>query len=305
VIKQVVITGAAGFIGRNIACEYAKLGATVIGIGRSAWTDWEQFGLSAWHCCDVTLDSLISYAITPDVIIHCAGGASVGYSVQEPYQDFIQTVETMVQVLEFMRLYSPASRLVYPSSAAVYGQVNSLPISEYTPLQPISPYGVYKKMAEELCQLYANQYHLSIAIVRLFSIYGEDLHKQLLWDACNKLAKGDSEFFGTGEEIRDWLHVSDAAKLIILAAEHASTKSPVLNGGSGEGISVKNILQLLNMQLGFNRQLCFSAHQKQGDPSAYIANIDIAKSWGWVPEIKWQQGVAEYADWYKQCQLFG
>lgn len=304
VTKQVLITGAAGFIGRHVAREYAKLGANIIGIDRREWSDWKQNGFSAWHCSDVTLDSLVECAGSPDLIVHCAGGASVEFSLEEPYLNFTQTVDTMLQVLEFMRLHSPASQLVYSSSAAVYGQVNSLPIGEDAPLQPISPYGVYKKITEELCQLYANQYKLSIAIVRLFSIYGEGLKKQLLWDACNKLFKGDSEFFGTGEEIRDWLHIRDATKLIILAAEHASTKCTILNGGSGEGTSVKNILQILNIQLGLNRKIYFSTQQKKGDPSAYIANIDIARSWGWNPEIKWQQGVAEYAAWYKKCQPF-
>lgn len=296
--KQILITGAAGFIGRHVAAEYAKRGMRVVGIGRGGWTDWRHYGISSWHRCEVTLDSLVEYAGTPDVIVHCVGGASVGFSVQEPYQDFIQTVQTMAQMLEFMRLYAPQARLVYPSSAAVYGQVEQLPISEDSPLQPISPYGVYKQMAEDLCQLYARQYHLFMAVVRLFSVYGEGLRKQLLWDACCKLQQGKSEFFGTGEEIRDWLHIADAAKLIALAAEHASSECPVLNGGSGEGVSVKSVLQHLSEQLGSNLQPRFSSEQKEGDPTAYIANIKIAQQFGWMPEIDWRKGVADYAKWF-------
>lgn len=300
--NHVLITGAAGFIGRHVAAEYAaKRGMQVIGMGRGEWTDWRAYGLSEWYRCDVTLDTLIEFAGIPDVIVHCAGGSSVGFSTQEPYQDFIQTVQTMAQVLEFMRLYAPQAKLIYPSSAAVYGEVVQLPILEDAPLQPISPYGTYKQMAENLCQLYTRRYHLSISILRLFSVYGEGLRKQLLWDACCKMKQGESNFFGTGEEIRDWLHVHDAVKLIMLAAEHASPACLILNGGSGAGVSIRNILQHLSEQMGLNVQSRFTAKPKEGDPNAYIADIGIAKQLDWHPEIEWRQGVAAYVEWFKKC----
>ncbi|MBI5918954.1 MAG: NAD(P)-dependent oxidoreductase [Nitrosomonadales bacterium] len=293
-----MITGAAGFIGRHVSAEFARRGMRVTGMGRGELGDWHLYGIDTWYPCEVTVDSLFQYADTPDVIVHCAGGASVGVSVQEPYQDFIQTVQTMAQVLEFMRLRAPHAKLVYPSSAAVYGQVKQLPISEDTPLQPISPYGTYKQIAENLCQLYAHQYQLSIAIVRLFSIYGEGLRKQLLWDACNKLANGNPEFFGTGGEVRDWLHVKDAAKLLALAADHASPIAPILNGGSGQGVCIRDVLQHLSEQLGSNVVPQFSSCEKVGDPNAFIADMTIAKQWGWSPEIDWHSGVAGYAQWF-------
>ncbi|NOT98961.1 MAG: NAD-dependent epimerase/dehydratase family protein, partial [Sideroxydans sp.] len=195
--KNVLITGAAGFIGRHIALEFAKQGWHVIGLGRGDWVDSHESGLSAWHCSEVTLDALVQYAGKPDVIVHCAGGASVGFSVEQPAVDFDLTVKTTSNVLEYIRLYTPATRLVYPSSAAVYGQVKTLPIIETAHLNPVSPYGVHKLMAESLCQLYAKEFGLSVAMVRLFSIYGNGLRKQLLWDACKKLCQGKKEFFGT------------------------------------------------------------------------------------------------------------
>lgn len=296
--KSVLITGAAGFIGRHVAAEYATRGMRVIGMGRGDWTDWQEYGISEWHCSDVTIDSLVEYGGRPDVIVHCAGGSSVGVSIQDPYQDFIQTVQTIAQVLEYMRLHVPHAKLVYPSSAAVYGQVKQLPIPENAPLQPISPYGVYKQMAESMCRLYASQYHLSIAVVRLFSIYGEGLRKQLLWDACNKLVEGESEFFGTGEEVRDWLYVQDATNLLVLAAEHATPACPILNGGAGQGVCVKDVLQHLSAQLGLSVKPQFSTLAKVGDPNAYVADMAIAKQWGWSPQTDWRSGVARYTQWF-------
>jgi len=299
--RKVLITGASGFIGRNIAREYANNGWYIIGMGHGNWLDWQAFGIAEWHCCDITLETLIQYASNPDIIIHCAGGSSVGLSVTDPYFDFTKTVDTMAQVLEFMRLHAPEAKLVYPSSAAVYGQVDHLPISENTPLLPISAYGTYKLMAEQICKLYAKNYNLSIIIVRLFSIYGDGLKKQLLWDACNKLSAGETEFFGTGEEIRDWLHIDDTTSLITLAAEHASVDCPIINGGSGEGVSTKIILQILATKLGIHLIPVFSSKPKIGDPNAYIADMQIAEQWGWKPKRDLQTQISTYVEWYRQC----
>lgn len=212
--KTVLITGAAGFIGRYAAYEFSRNGWYVSGIGWGEWPDCNSYGLSAWNNSDVNITSLLEFADKPDVIVHCAGGASVGFSVEHPAADFDMTVRTTSHVLEFIRLHSPATRLVYPSSAAVYGQVKNLPITEDTPLNPMSPYGLHKQMAESLCQLYSLQFGVLSAVVRLFSIYGNGLHKQLLWDACQKFSSGKNIFFGTGKEVRDWLHVEDAARLL-------------------------------------------------------------------------------------------
>lgn len=300
--KSVLITGAAGFIGRHVAREYSRNGWSVVGIGRGEWSDWRNYGLTAWHSVDVGIDSLSEYGGKPNVIVHCAGGASVGASVEFPATDFDLTVKTTSDVLEFIRCHTKSTKLIYPSSAAVYGQVNSLPIIEDVPLNPISPYGVHKKMAEDLCRLYAQQFELSVAVVRLFSIYGAGLRKQLLWDACRKFKQGECSFFGTGNEIRDWLHVRDVAKLLFTAAQNASTLCPFVNAGSGLGVPVNDILLYLSDQFGRDNSPIFSSKPKAGDPNAYIADISKALAWNWEPKIKWREGLAEYVEWYKQCQ---
>jgi len=301
--KSVLITGAAGFIGRYVAKEFSSQGYEVVGMGWGKFPDHVLWGVSTWHECEVTLETLCAFANTPDVIVHCAGGSSVGYSVEYPRQDFCRTVDATSYVLEYMRLHSPDSKLVYPSSAAVYGQVNVVPILEDIELSPISPYGSHKLMAEQLCQMYARQYHLSIAIVRLFSIYGEGLRKQLLWDACQKLSQGDRTFFGTGEEIRDWLHVHDVSKFLMVAKTYADSSCPIVNVGSGEGVKVRDILNHLSCALGHNEVIEFSSQPKAGDPNAYIADISKIDAWGWQAYIDWHQGISDYVIWYQQqCQ---
>lgn len=295
------MTGAYGFIGRHVARQLNCDGWRVIGLGHGSWNreEWQSWGISEWHTADVTLNSLITYGGKPDVILHCAGSGSVGFSMMYPHQDFQRTVETTIAVLEYVRMYAPRARVAFPSSGGVYGEANRLPISETDSISPASPYGVHKRMAEELCESYARHFGVTISIVRLFSVYGAGLRKQLLWDASHKIMSGNMEFFGTGEEIRDWLHVEDAARLLITATAYASAACPLVNGGAGEGISVRNVLA--DLIACFNRDVTpkFSGVARDGDPAGYLADISLARKWKWQPTISLSVGLREYAEWFQ------
>jgi UDP-glucose 4-epimerase len=299
---KVLITGAAGFVGRYTAKEFSDSGYKVIGMGWGKFPDHAEWNISSWYETDISLEALCEFGGEPDVIVHCAGGSSVGYSVEHPRQDFCLTVDTTSHVLEYIRLYSPATRMVYPSSAAVYGQVKVTPLSEESPFNPVSPYGVHKLMAESLCKMYAGRYGLSISIVRLFSIYGDGLKKQLLWDACIKLSQGHSTFFGSGEEERDWLHITDTARLLKLASEHSTLDCPIANGGTGFGLKVRDILQCLTSSMNVKIEPHFSSVHKDGDPNVLVADISKAKSWGWKPQVGWKEGVSNYERWFQRCR---
>ena len=297
----VLITGAYGFIGRHVARLYGEKGWKVLAMGHGGWSreEWNDWNIDEWHTCDITIDSLLTYAGEPDVIVHCAGGGSVGFSVSHPFQDYERTVNTTAHVLEFVRLHAPKAAVVYPSSAGVYGTVKTIPILEETSLSPVSPYGVHKIMSEDLCRSYGRHFGVSSAVVRLFSVYGTGLRKQLLWDSCIKLSSNETTFFGTGKETRDLLHIQDASRLLFAAGEHASPKCPVVNGGSGTGTEVRAIVT--EIFSGFKRtdQPVFTGSTRPGDPEHYAADITRALAWGWRPKVDWISGVREYAAWFQ------
>ena len=108
----------------------------------------------------------------------------------------------MAAVLEFSRLHAPDARIVLPSSAAVYGAVERTPIEEIDVLRPVTPYGAHKKIAEDLCASFGRYCGVKSAVVRLFSVYGPELRKQLLWDASWRVSRNENGFFGTGRELR-------------------------------------------------------------------------------------------------------
>jgi len=303
---SVVVTGANGFLGRHVARCLAQQGHIVLGIGHGNWLrqEWELWGLSEWLSADVTLQALREYAVEPTILVHCAGSGSVASSIENPLADFERTVATTAHVLEYVRTSAPSCRVVYPSSASVYGTVQTVPIGENCPPAPISQYGTHKLMAEQMVTSYSRQFGTFAAIVRLFSVYGCGLRKQLLWDACCKFANNDTAFMGTGDEVRDWLHVEDAATLLMTAAEHASPGCPTVNGGSGQGVTVRDVLLHLGSSLLQTEILPhFSGAQRTGDPTRYIADTDSSKAWGWLPTRRWTEGVEEYASWWKRNSL--
>jgi UDP-glucose 4-epimerase len=224
----------------------------------------------------------------------------VGASLDQPYSDFHANVTTTLSLLEFARLYAPAARIVYLSSAAVYGNVDHLPIAESVPLQPVSPYGLHKKMAEDICRSYSRYFGIATAIVRLFSVYGPGLKKQLLWDTCTKMARQEITFSGGGHETRDWLHVRDAAALLVKARDHASTDSPTVNGGTGVGVTVREIVSEICNIWQINRAPVFSTLARPGDPVHYVADSILAQKWGWQPRVDWRDGLREYVEWFRK-----
>ena len=298
------MTGASGFIGRHAARRLADEGWSVSAIGHSQWRDeeWHAWGIDRWMTATVTLGSIRELADAcgdPDLIVHCAGSGSVGFSIKRPKEDFDRTVGSTSAILEFARERSPGVRVIYPSSAAVYGQTGRLPIHEDLPPTPLSPYGVHKHMAERLCELHAREWEVPVAIVRFFSVYGAGLCKQLLWDACRKASRDEFSFFGTGQERRDWMHVNDAARLLRLASEHASHACPIVNGGVDIGRTTREVLERLGSMWPEAKHPTFIGESRSGDPSDLVADVSRLSEWGFEPRVGFEEGIDEYVRWFR------
>lgn len=300
--KSVLVTGGYGFLGRATANRLKRNGYRVQGIGNGRW-DREEFrghGFDEWLDAGVSMSSLMTLGSKFDLIVHCAGNGSVGYSNDNPLQDFQKSVEGTAELLEFIRLENPSALLVYPSSAGVYGQKKDSPIMETDPLAPISTYGYHKRIAEQLCENYVRNYGLRISVVRFFSIYGPGLTKQLLWDACLKLSAVGSEavFWGTGDETRDWIHVDDAALTIAALAEE-SEPPVVINGATGDRVTVREVLNLLKESLESNVPVKFNGSVRIGDPRFYHADVTKMRELGIRPTVALRAGIEEYAAWFR------
>lgn len=298
----ILVTGGFGFLGRAVARKFKELGCRVIGIGRGHWAPEEARarGFDVWLNAGVTLSSLMTLRDRFECIVHCAGNGSVGYSMTNPLQDFNKTVQSTADLLEYVRLIGSEALIVYPSSAGVYGAKPDAPIRETDALNPISPYGVHKRVAEELLALYSSTFGVKTAVIRFFSIYGPGLTKQLLWDASMKLRKATASspatFWGTGEETRDWIFSDDAAELIVRVSESRAPFT-VINGAGGIRVTVRETLALLRGALGSEAKVSFNDKVREGDPRFYHADVSRSTALGWTPKYSLADGIERYVAW--------
>lgn len=305
-MAKIWITGARGFIGRHLARHLSGAGNQVAGIGHGHWPqpDASQSGISHWLNADIdgaSLTRLAERAGAPDCIYHLAGGSSVGASLAAPLEDFRRTAVSAAELLEWARANAAGARIVAVSSAAVYGDGHQGPIDEDAPVRPFSPYGFHKYAMEQLCRSYAQSAGAQVAIVRLFSIYGNGLAKQLLWDLCSRFEGGAAETVlgGSGEELRDWLHIDDVARLLEMAAAHASPDVTLVNGGRGEGLAVRTVAELVRSSWAGAGPVSFSGAGRPGDPFSLVAGTSRLGQWGFHPTVPAERGIADYVDWFR------
>jgi UDP-glucose 4-epimerase len=313
-MKTILITGVYGFIGKSLSSYLSKLGHEIIGIGHGSFNDDEAFNWSAknWANCDITIENLrkLCSKKKPEIIFHLAGGATISQGEKNSEEDFFKNVASTSELLEWIRLESPTSRLILASSAAVYGQTTKDQISEDFIGTPHSVYGKNKKKVELLCQTYNKKYGLNYIIARLFSIYGPELKKQLLWEFCNRLIIKETPLIlgGTGNEVRDWVYIDDVVRVLssIGLDNRKLGDDFIINIGTGIGHEVKEIIKIIlnnwnkKIYLYDEENIKFSGKNRPGDPFSLVAKNTRLSKLGLFCKTSPMDGISHYIDWFKK-----
>ncbi len=306
-MKSVLVIGVAGFIGRYVARYFSEQGWSVIGIDNSPPENAPLANLSKYYRLQLPNAELANVLKekSPDLCIHSAGRASVGQSITDPSADFHSGTVLTFEILNSLRLYTPDCRFIFLSSAAVYGNPESLPIRETQSLAPISPYGFHKRQSEQLCLEFTKVYNLKTAIVRIFSAYGPGLRRQVLWDICRKAITQDSlQLQGTGEESRDFIHALDIARALLVVAQAAPMEANIYNLGSGREVAIAQLANLILTALEYDHSPVFDGIVPSGTPYNWQADISKLKALGFAPSVSLEKGVKTFANWCR-AELVG
>jgi CDP-paratose 2-epimerase len=332
--RPVLITGGCGFIGCNLADALATRGDKVIAfdnLSRAGVRENAQW-LKSRHGDLVTIVtgdirdsiSVIEVVRGSKAVLHLAAQVAVTGSLLEPVDDFEVNARGTLNTLEAVRLHNASIPLVFASTNKVYGRLvadeqikqvdrRHVPIDETlatgvtedAPLDFYSPYGCSKGAADQYVRDYARVYGLNTAVLRMSCIYGprqfgtED-QGWLAYFMLRSILGQPLTIYGDGLQVRDALHVSDAAKAWIAILDNIqTTRGRVFNlgGGADNAISLLELVDEIARLRGAAPSFSFDAW-RPGDQPWYVSRTEaLTSAVGWKPEVRLQEGLRSLLDW--------
>jgi UDP-glucose 4-epimerase len=303
---KTLVTGGAGFIGSNLVQLLLKEGhqVTVLDNLCSGYRcNLKPFPEVRLLVGDVRDRSEVELAIKGcEVIFHLAASVGNTRSIEHPVIDAETNVLGTLNVLEVARRHC-VRKLVYSSSAGIFGELKTLPIGETHGVEPDSPYGATKLCAEKLCLAYAKLYDLEAICLRYFNVFGVnqryDAYGNVIPIFAHKLVFGQPiTIFGDGEQTRDFINVRDVAEANYLAGMNHGV-SGAFNLGSGSRVTINELVRIMEMVSGLCAQTVHGT-PRRGDVRDSLADISMIRSAiGFSPQVSFETGVREYMDWAK------
>lgn len=292
---NILVIGSKGFIGSNILTYLLQSGYTVWGC--DVVVDYSTQG---YYLIDPTNSDFRSTFESQmfDVCINCSGAASVPDSLKNPLRDFYLNTVTVFKILEAIKKFQPDCKFINLSSAAVYGNTQNLPIKEDVELNLVSPYGIHKLQAEQICKEFYDFYGIQTCSLRIFSAYGIGLKKQLFWDLYKKAKSGISfTLYGTGNESRDFIYINDLVKAIELVSRSSAFKADVINIANGKEIFIKDAVSTFFSFFEIDINYSFSGEERKGDPVNWVADISKLEALGYKTSFNLETGLQQYYKW--------
>jgi len=308
--KVVSITGASGYIGSALTQELEKYPVKkIIRISRKALVS--KNGVEDWILDLNKKSSWIRIVNKSDIIFHLSGNTSIYNAEQNPKESLISNLLPVIQLINASKKLSRTPRIVFSSTATVYGLTEVLPVLETRQPNPITTYDLHKFFAEEQLLLASNSNIIDAITLRLANVYGPSPTESLAKDRgiLSKITRMSFELknlqiYGHGEYLRDYIYIDD----VVNAFLHASVmnygtlidkKNIILNVASGTGTSVKEVFSLISNEVekitgirGTIKNVSWPKGVNEIEKRNYIASIELLKSLtGWKPSVFLEEGI--------------
>ena len=296
----ILVTGAAGFIGSHTVDRLLADGYAVVGLDNLRTGKMENLAgalLSPrfrFEKADITEEKALDAAVEaarPSAIIHLAALVSVQESIRNPELNQLLNVTATERVIATARRHA-VPRIVFASSAAVYGDPAELPLKETSPTRPISPYGEAKLHSEALLHAAADEGGPSAICLRYFNVYGPrqdptSPYSGVISIFLRQFAAGEPiSIYGDGRQTRDFIHVTDVARANVHAATQANIVCGAMNICTGRSVSINEVLGFVGRGGPSVSPVIYLASRtgdithSRGDPGRAIANLGFASTIG-------------------------
>ena len=314
---HVLLTGAAGFIGSHVADRLLAQGASVVGIDSFSpyydpavkWLNLEtarahgSFRLVEGDLRELDLGPLVAEA---DAVVHLAAQPGVRPSWGDEFQIYVNDNILATQRLLEAACGAGIERFVLASSSSVYGDAESFPTAETAQPRPVSPYGVTKHAAEELCQLYRTSYDVPTVILRYFTIFGPRQRPDMAFARFIEAAAHDQpvRVYGDGGQSRSFTYVTDAVEATV-AATRRGVPGGTYNVAGGSQATVLEVIAILAEVLG--REIPMERLPAvPGDARKTGADTSAAeRELGFVARVSLEEGLARQVENQRDCALPG
>ncbi len=304
---RALVTGAAGFIGSHLSASLLERGAEVTGL--DCFTDYYARAIKErnldvnrahprFRFIEARLQDADLAAVLDGVthVFHLAAQAGVRKSWGRDFRTYTENnIDASQRLLEACA-GRPLHRFVYASSSSVYGDTVAIPMREDALPQPVSPYGVTKLAAEQLCYLYSVNHGVPATSMRYFTVYGPRQRPDMGFHRFIKAAIRDQPItlYGDGEQTRDFTFVSDAVAATIAAGERGRP-GRAYNIGGGSRVSINHVFEIIGRVAGKALRIHREPAQK-GDMRDTYADTSLARAdLGFAPRVPLEEGIeAEY-----------